>query len=163
MVAKVFKEIHEAASQQSGLSRKVLDYGLTMQKIVSEAKSGNFSIKNWQPLAEFVDIDKFRRVGNFLEVMTWQQYIELLTRWAAGGAQWEGSFKRVTEHDRVVFLELEERTRQGEHLSVINSNSVYEFNAAGKVVHLDIYLQMRPMHPDMMKAYDGVLPSSDTP
>ena len=161
MVAKVFKDIQDVASQYSELSRKVLDYSLTMGKIIDEAKSGDLLIKNVQKLAEYVDVDKFQRVGNFLEVMTWQQYAEFLTRWAAGGAQWEGSFKRITEHDNVVFLELEERSRQGEHVSTINSNSIYEFNAAGKLVHLDIYLQMRPMHPDMMKAYDGVLPAGN--
>jgi hypothetical protein len=163
MVAKVFKDIQAVVDQYSGLSRKVLDYSVTMGKIVEEGQSRDFSIKNLQALAEYVDVHKFQRVGNFLEEMSWQQYAEFLTRWAAGGAQWEGSFKRITEHDGVVFLELEERSRQGEHVSTINSNSVYEFNAAGKIVHLDIYLQMKPMHPDMMHAYDDVLPASNQP
>lgn len=88
--------------------------------------------------------------------MNWPQYVAFLTRWINGGAKWEGSFKRVTEHDRVVFLELEERSWQGAHVSIVNSSTIYEFDVAGKLVHLDIYLQMKPMHPDMMKAYDGL-------
>ena len=152
MVAKVFKDVGEVVGDYSGLSRKVLEYSLIMKQKVDEAKKPGFSVESWAPLAAFVDTASFRRIGNFKEVMTWPEYVGFLTRWAQG-SDWEGSFKRVTEHDNVVFLELEERSRVGDHTSVVNSVSVYEFNAAGKLAHLDIYLQMEPMNPEMMKAY----------
>ena len=120
---------------------------------MSPAKKPGFSVASWAPLAEFVDVDAFERVGNFKEVMSWTDYVGFLTNWATT-SEWEGSFKRVTEHDNVVFLELEERSRVGPHSSVVNSVSVYEFNAAGKLKHLDIYLQMEPMPAEMMKAYE---------
>jgi hypothetical protein len=154
MVAKVFTDVVEVVNQYSGLPRKVLEYSLTFNRMFEEKRAGRFSAQSLNALAQFVDVDKFERIGNFLEVMTWPQYSAFITRWIEGGAEWEGSFKRVSEYDGVVFLELEERSRQAEHTSVINSNSVYEFNAAGKIVHLDIYLQMKPVHPDMLKAYD---------
>jgi hypothetical protein len=152
VVAKVFKDVGEVVGDYSGLSRKVLEYSLLMKQKVDEAKRPGFSVDSWGPLAALVDVERFERVGNFKEVMTWPAYVEFLTRWAQG-SDWEGSFKRITEHDNVVLLELEERSRVGEHTSVVNSMSVYEFNAAGKLVHLDIYLQMEPMNPEMMKAY----------
>ena len=69
------------------------------------------------------------------------EYVGFLTGWATS-AEWEGSFKRITEAPGLVFLELEERSRYGEMTSVVNSVSVYEFDEDGKIVHLDIYLQM---------------------
>jgi hypothetical protein len=153
MVDKVFKETDAVVGQYSGLSRKVLDYSIVMKRLVDEAKKPGFSVASWAPLAEFVDVDAFERVGNFKEVMSWTDYVGFLTNWATT-SEWEGSFKRVTEHDNVVFLELEERSRVGPHSSVVNSVSVYEFNAAGKLKHLDIYLQMEPMPAEMMKAYE---------
>ena len=153
MVEKVFKETDDVVGQYSGLSRKVLEYSITMKRLVDEAKKPGFSVESWAPLAEFVDVNAFERVGNFKEVMRWTDYVGFLTNWATT-SEWEGSFKRVTEHDGVVFLELEERSRMGPHSSVVNSVSVYEFNAAGKLKHLDIYLQMEPMPAEMMKAYE---------
>jgi hypothetical protein len=152
MVAKVFKDVGEVVGDYSGLSRKVLEYSLIMKRLVDTAKQPGFSVESWAPLAELVAVDEFERIGNFKEVMTWPQYVDFLTKWAMH-SEWEGSFKRVTEHDGVVFLELEERSRVGEHTSVVNSVSVYEFNAAGKLRHLDILLQMEPMNPEMMQAY----------
>jgi hypothetical protein len=153
MVEKVFKEADAVVGQYSGLSRKVLEYSITMKRLVDEAKKPGFSVESWAPLAEFVDTEAFERVGNFKEVMRWSDYLGFLTNWATT-SEWEGSFKRVTEHDNVVFLELEERSRMGPHSSVVNSVSVYEFNAAGKLKHLDIYLQMEPMPAEMMQAYE---------
>lgn len=152
MVTKMMTDVGEVVDQYSGLPRKVLDYSLIMKRLVDQAKEPGFSVENWKPLAEMVAIDEFQRVGNFKEVMSWRQYVEFLTKWAVS-SDWEGSFKRITEHDGVVFLELEERSRVGDHTSVVNSVSVYEFNEAGKLRHLDIYLQMEPFDPEMMKAY----------
>ena len=147
------KEVSEIIGDYSGLARTVLDYSLIMKRLVDEAKRPGFSVESWAPLAELVAVDEFERVGNFKEVMSWQDYVEFLTRWAMG-SEWECSFKRITQGGNVVFLELEERSRIGEHRSVVNSVSVYEFNAAGKLQHLDIYLQMEPPEGAMLKAYN---------
>ena len=40
--------------------------------------------------------------------------------------------------------------------SVVNSVSVYEFDDAGKIAHLDIYLQMEMPDPEMLKSYAGI-------
>jgi hypothetical protein len=149
----VLKEVSEVAGQYSGLSRTVLDYSLLMKKLVDDAKKPSFSVESWAPLAALVATDEFERVGNFKEVMTWQDYAEFLTRWATT-SEWECSFKRISEVGNVVFLELEERSQVGDYRSVVNSVSVYEFNASGKLSHLDIYLQMELPAETMPAAYN---------
>jgi hypothetical protein len=137
----VLRSVEDVVEQYSGLSRKVLDYSRVMKTLVDRAKQPGFSADDWAPLAEMVDTAAFERVGNFKEVMDWQQYVEFLTGWAKT-SDWECSFRRITEAPNLVLLELEERSRVGDFKSVVNSVSVYEFNAAGLLVHLDIYLQM---------------------
>ena len=149
------KEVSEVVGRYSGLSRKVLDYCLLMKRLVDAAKQPGFSIKSWAPLASLVSADEFERVGNFKEVMNWGNYVGFLTQWAMTSG-WECSFKRITENGNVVFLELEERTKVGGYSSVVNSMSVYEFNNAGKLRHLDIYLQMELPNSEMLKSYEGV-------
>jgi hypothetical protein len=150
----VLKEVSEVIAEYQGLSRKVLDYSLLMKRMVDGAKQPGFSEQSWAPLAELVAVEEFERVGNFKEVMNWQEYIGFLTAWAPS-AKWECSFKRITERPGVVFLELEERTQMGEFNSAVNSLSVYEFNAAGKIRHIDIYLQMPMPSSEMLSSYEG--------
>lgn len=150
----VLKQVGDVVNSQTGLARKVLDYVLVMKRLVDEAKRPGFSDASWAPLADVVAVDEFERVGNFLEVMRWSDYVSFLTKWAQSST-WECSFKRITEKQGVVFLELEERSKTGPHSSTVNSLSVYEFNQAGKLRHLDIYLQMKMEMPDAetMKMY----------
>ncbi len=62
------------------------------------------------PLAALVATERFERVGNFKEVMAWDDYVGFLTAWAPT-AEWECSFKRVTEAPVLRILELEESSR----------------------------------------------------
>ncbi|MGB8364689.1 MAG: hypothetical protein ACLQUZ_01060 [Rhizomicrobium sp.] len=137
----VLKDVNAVIGDYAGLSRTVLEYSRIMKRLVDEAKQPGFSVASWAPLAELVAVDEFERVGNFKEVMSWQRYVEFLTKWAMS-SEWECSFKRITEKPGLVLLELEERSKTGAFSSVVNSMSVYEFNEAGKLRHLDIYLQM---------------------
>lgn len=150
------REVSEVIGDYTGLSRKVLDYSMIVKDLVDRAKSPGFSTESWAPLAELVAVDEFERVGNFKEVMNWSEYVAFLTNWAPA-AEWECSFKRVTEIPGVVFLELEERTSTGDYNSVVNSVSVYEFNSAGKILHIDIYLQMELPPAELLKSYEGIL------
>jgi len=147
------KEVSEVLGDYTGLSCIVLEYSLIMKRLVDEAKQPGFSIESWEPLADLVATDEFERVGNFKEVMDWQDYVTFLTNWATT-ADWECSFKGIYESSGVVFLELEERSKFGENRSVVNSLTVYKFNDASKLRHLDIYLQMESPDPEMLKLYD---------
>ncbi len=152
MVAKVRREVGEVIGQYHGLCRTVLEYGLFMKQTVDAAKKPGFSESSWSSLAELVAVDEFERVGNFLEVMQWPEYVSFLTRWARS-SEWECSFKRIAQSDDVVYLELEERSRVGDQVSVANSSTIYEFNASGKLRHLDIYLQMKPIPAEMLQSF----------
>ncbi|OBF14880.1 hypothetical protein [Mycobacterium sp. ACS4331] len=148
-------DIDAAVAGHEGRSRIALQYTQTTKRLNDAAKQPGFSKNSWGPLAELVAVDEFERVGNFKEVMNWTEYIEFLTNWAPS-SEWEGSFKRVSEVNGVVFLELEERSRVGDFESVVNSLTVFEFTEDDKIRHLDLYLQMALPNLDMLGSYEGV-------
>jgi hypothetical protein len=131
----------EIVAQHTGRSRTVLEYAATTGRLVGEAKQPGFTEAGWAPLAELVDTENFLRVGAFKEEMDWAGYVGFLTGWATT-SEWECTFKRITEHGDLVFLELEERSTVGDFNSVVNSLSSYEFSDDGRIRRLDLYLQM---------------------
>jgi hypothetical protein len=132
------------AGESSAQARTVLNYTRVMKRLLDAAKTDPaFTAANWAPLAEFVDVNNFERVGAFKEVVRWAEYAHLLTEWAKR-AQWDVRVRRITERDNVVFLELAEFARYGDLGEAIFSMSVYEFDAAQKLRHLDIYMQREP-------------------
>jgi hypothetical protein len=134
------------------LSKIVLDYGRIMKRIIDhDSKQPGFNVHGWAELEAMVNAREFERVGNFLEVVNWDEYAEMLANWAIS-SQWECSFKRITEVGRLVFQELEERSKVGDQRSTVNSVSVYEFDENDKITHLDIYLQMKPAEIEMARA-----------
>lgn len=123
------------------LARKVMHYGDVMERTVVAAKAPGFGDSGWDELAALLDTERFERVGNDKAAMGWEVYRGLLTGWATTTDFWS-EFRRISEVGNVVFLELtEHNTPRGGAESVVNSMSVYEYDAAGKLVHLDIYLQ----------------------
>lgn len=131
------------------LAGQVFRYTELIEQVVHAAKSPDFTPDGWKVLEEVIDPARFERVGNFKEVMTWPQYIAMLTAWGTTTDFWS-NFRRISTSGNCVFLELEEHNtpRDGKE-SVVNSLSLYEFDAAGKIIHLDIYLQMLPPGGDL--------------
>ncbi len=148
-------DVAAALDGHSGRARRVLEYTVTVKRLADAAKEPGFTEANWAPLAELVATEEFERVGNFKEVMNWSEYTGFLTAWAAS-SQWDASFKRVTEAGGRVYLELEETSSVGDFESVVNSLSVYEFDEADRIAHIDLYLQMALPGVDMLKSYEGV-------
>jgi len=143
--------IDDVIGQSTGRARTVLDYSRTMKRLVKEAKQPGFSAESWAPLAELIATDEFVRIGPFKDAMNWTEYVEFLTNWATS-SDWDCSFKRITETPDVTFLELEEHSQIGDFSSVVNSASVYEFNADNKIRFIAVYLQMEL--PAMMPSFD---------
>lgn len=133
--------VDDVAGDYSGASRTVLQYCMVIKRLVDAAKLPGFDQDSWAPLADLVETDTFVRVGNFKEVMNWPEYTRFLTDWATS-SDWECLFKRITEVDNLVFLELEERSRVGDVANAVNSLSVYEINDGGGIDRIDVYLQM---------------------
>lgn len=127
----------------SGLSRAVIQYSEAFTQIVEKLKTGPLSDADWAPMEQLVDIDAFERVGVFLtpraEVIGWDQYKSYISQYA-GGTSWEGTLRHVTETPGRVVLELEERNTRDGMTDVSNTVTIYEFNEAGKLRHLDVYV-----------------------
>ncbi|MGH7337808.1 MAG: hypothetical protein ACREI7_09525 [Myxococcota bacterium] len=119
------------------LARKVLDYTHTMSRLAPDVKRP----EDWAPLAEFVSVDEFERVGTPFEVQDWKQYTELLTRWASATDKFETAARRISELRDLVYFEIEERHFRGGDVHVVHSLTVFAFDEHGKIRHLDVYLQ----------------------
>lgn len=146
--------IDDVIGGTTGRSRAVLEYSQTMSALVKSAKDPGFSVQSWAPLAELIAVDEFVRIGPFKEVMNWGEYAEFLTNWAKS-SDWDCSFKRLTEAADVAFLELEERSQLGDFSSVVNTASVYEFNADNKIRYIAVYLQMQLPDPATLPDFTG--------
>ncbi|MEO6092263.1 MAG: hypothetical protein ABIP60_04480 [Novosphingobium sp.] len=126
------------AENGSRNARAVARYNRLMQQLADRSKQTGFEKTAWHELEEVVSAAEFRRFGNFLDVQDWREYVDLLHNWAPTSKSFLTNFRRMTDHENLVFVELEEIHDKGP----INSVAVYEFNDAGKIVRLHIYLQM---------------------
>src|ERR1700748_2439607 len=130
-----------AVTDQIGpLTRLVYDFVAKQGEVLA---AGVSSPLDWEPVAEFIEPDAFRRVGAYLEAFDWPQYREFLTGWAAGGTRFEMSEFPITAGGNAVFRETEKRHHGADESIRKNVIAVYRFNARNKIVHLDIYEQAR--------------------
>jgi hypothetical protein len=95
------------------------------------------------PVARFVDVERFKRVGAYLEELDWADYTRFLTGWSSGGTRFEMTQFHVTEVGDAVFQEIEERHYRGDELIRKNVIAVYRFTPQGRIRHLDIYEQAK--------------------
>jgi hypothetical protein len=119
------------------LTDRVLDFVQTMIGLVPVVKAP----ADWAPLAEFVAVDEFERVGTFLEAQNWQQYTEMLTQWASAIDSFETTVRRISELRGLVYYEVEERHFRGGNVNVVNSMTVFAFDDDAHIRQLDVYLQ----------------------
>ena len=120
------------------LTQKVYDFVETQKQVLA---SGVTKPSDWDPLTPLIDEDNFLRVGAYLEKLNWPDYKKFLTGWTTGGTQFEFTQFQISEVGNSVFQEIEERHSRGDEFIRKNVIAVYRFNAAGKLVHLDIYEQ----------------------
>jgi hypothetical protein len=125
------------AQDPGPLTRTVLEYTETMRSLVPTVKDPD----DWAPVAEFIAVDEFERIGTFLEVQDWPQYAQMLTQWAGAIERFETTVHRITEVPGLVYFEIEERHFRGDAVSVVNSLTVFAFDDAGRIRHLDVFLQ----------------------
>jgi limonene-1,2-epoxide hydrolase len=97
-------------------------------------------VPDWEPLREFVAVDEFRRVGAYLEEMSWDEYTRFMTEWA-GSTRFEMTVFQITEVGDLVVQEIEERHYRGDNFVRKNVVAIYRFNTENKISHLDIYEQ----------------------
>lgn len=123
------------------LTKKVIEYSDTVQRLVPIAKTP----EDWAgPLGELIAVDKFERIGPFLDVQNFTEYTEMVSGFANGSQGFETTVRRIAELPHRVYYEIEERHTIGDTHLVVNSMNVYEFDEDGKVCHLDVFLQQSP-------------------
>jgi hypothetical protein len=131
------------SSEFTGLTRKVIEYSEAFAQIVEKAKSGPLADDDWNAIERIVNVDTYERVGCFLgpqaEVIGWSKYKYYVAQYAAN-SDWEGTLRHVTEQPGRVILELEERNSRDGVTDVSNTVTVYEFDEADKLRHLDVYV-----------------------
>ena len=131
------------ASEFSGLTRKVIEYSEAFSGLVEKSKTQPLEDADWAAIERLVDVDSYVRMGVFLgpqaEVIDWAQYKYYITQYAAG-TSWEGTLRHVTEQSGRVILELEERNARGGVTDVSNTVTIYEFDDAERIRHLDVYV-----------------------
>jgi hypothetical protein len=123
-------------------SRRTVEYSYVMKGILDDAKKPGFTDGQWAPLGALVDTSRFERIGNFMEVVNWEQYVPLLTMWSKSTG-WTFDVRRITEGENYAILELHEYAEYPDRHEAYNSVSVYQFGEDGRIVHLDIYLQLK--------------------
>jgi hypothetical protein len=135
-------------------SRLAVEYSYVMKDLVIKAKDPAFTAADWAPLAAFVAVDEFVRIGNFRERVGWSQYDALLTMWGRS-TDWDFTVERVTEGDGYAILELDEVAGYPDREEAYSSVSVYEFNAAGKLKRLKVYLsKAEPLSSSQSHSWD---------
>jgi hypothetical protein len=130
-----------ATVNEIGPLRKIVTAFFKAQAKVLAA--GVSSPSDWAPMAEFLEVEEFKRVGAYLEELDYTDYCEFLTNWAAGGTRFEMTEFCSTEVGKAVFQEIEERHYRGDTFIRKNVIAVYRFNDDNKIVHLDIYEQAK--------------------
>lgn len=130
-----------ATVNEIGPLRKIVTAFCEAQAKVMAA--GVLKPSDWAPMAEFLAVDKFKRVGAYLEEFNYTEYCEFMTGWAAGGTRFEMTEFYITEIGNAVFQEIEERHYRGDIFIRKNVIAVYRFNDENKIVHLDIYEQAK--------------------
>jgi len=122
------------------LTAKVLEYERIVKDLCARAKRPGYSREDWAELTALVAVDDFERVGIHRETMSWSEYLDFMVPWAEA-KEFDTRHRRITEVGDLVFFEIEEHHLRDGQAAVVNSMNVYQFDLAGRICHLDVYLQ----------------------
>jgi hypothetical protein len=132
-----------SSDNYAGLTRTVLQYSEAFSRVIAKARAGKLTDADWEPFEQLVDTAAYIREGVFLgpqaEVIDWPTYQGYIAQYG-GFTTWDGTLRHVTETPGRVILELEERNTHDGVTHVSNTVTIYEFNDAGKLRHLDVYV-----------------------
>jgi hypothetical protein len=128
-----------AGAEQPGpgpLTQRVIAYDTEMRRIILGGAPWD-----WTPLERWVDTAAFTRLGTFLERHDWASYTAMLTGWAGHVQRFDTTVRHITEAGRTVFYEIEERHSSGQHSTIVNSMTAFEFDHHSRIRALRVYLQ----------------------
>ncbi|MBW8784705.1 MAG: hypothetical protein JF593_08700 [Novosphingobium sp.] len=117
-------------------------YGFVEAQTTAMA-AGIRSPSDWNGMLDYIDADRFKRVGAYLEELDWEAYKQFLTGWMAGGTRFEFTEFQISEVGNSVFQEIEERHYRGDDFIRKNVIAVFRFDDQQRLYHLDIYEQAK--------------------
>ena len=118
------------------MSEVALKYSILMRDLLIEAKKKPMTEADWGPISDLIDTENFQPMGNFREMVNWQQYLGLITPWA-NEQHWDFIAKGYTEGEDYAIQEL---TEFADYPALIDSVSIYRFNKDLKIIGLEIYI-----------------------
>ncbi len=131
-----------APSSATTPTAKVLHLIHTMHGLVERGKTrGNVTDADWEVLGDIVEFEDFERIGPFHDALDWAGYCAMLTGWVNHTEGWDPVIKRTAEAPGTVFAQCEEMLTQGDEVVPFYSLSMYDFNAAGKIHRISVYMQ----------------------
>lgn len=126
---------------QGQFTERVMKLIEIMTALVDKGKRTGVTSADWSPLAELVAVDEFERVGPFHDAVNWAGYTQLLSHWVNHAQGWDPIVKRITEVPGLVYVQCEEMITNGDRVDPFYSLSLYEFNDAGKIRRIEVYMQ----------------------
>lgn len=123
-------------AQVSPRAEKAIAYGDKLAAIVNRQTDEGFDA-----LLPMIDADRFRRRGNERTEMDWPAYRAMLEQWNQADGKYEKTLHRASEVGNVVYLDLDERSSLHDGtVSSLRSISIYEFDAADRIVGVDVIM-----------------------
>ncbi len=109
-------------------------------EICRQSKQRKITAEDFDPIAELVATDDFKRTGIYKDEADWSLCLEKYLQFA-GSSVWSGKLRFINTVGNFVFQELEETITRANGENVIYTLSVYEFDAHDKVKALRVYMQ----------------------
>ena len=128
-------------------AQRVMQLFDIMKRMVEKGRQGGVTPDDWSVLAELLAIQEFERVGPFHDAVDWPAYVQLLSQWVNHSQGWDPVIKRITEVPGLVYVQCEEMITHGDRVDPFYSLSLYEFNDAGKIRRIEVYMQQEAAAP----------------
>jgi hypothetical protein len=123
-------------SEISPRAQRAMAWGDKMAAIVNGTTDDN-----WDALLPMIDRERFVRRGNERTELAWPAYRLLLEQWGEHAGKYDKHFFRASEVGNVVYLDLDEHaTAKDGSVNSLRSVSIYEFDAADKIVAVDVIM-----------------------
>ena len=127
-----------ASALPASLAGRALRYVEIVTAIAGRAMLPEHTAAAWNELTPLVATDEFLLVGRSKQKLDWPAAISGMDRWARATV-FSSTVRRLEEVDRLVFMELDERTTVEGQTTSHQTMTVYEFDAAGKLRRLDAF------------------------
>ncbi len=137
----------QSTTGQSGeLTPRVMALVECMKELVAKGMQSGVDDADFCSL-EALLADDFERVGPFHDAKDWPGYRELVKQWVNNTQGWRPELRRIAEAPGLVFMQCEEMITHGDSEFPFHSLSMYEFDKAGRIRRIEVYMQKEDAQP----------------